>query len=87
MVLVIDMNIVGTICEYNPFHNGHLYLLKKIKEIEKPDLLVVCLSTYFTMRGDLSLHSPKTKTNYALKLLNVAYKNKKKCNNIITLFY
>lgn len=66
MVLVIDMNIVGTICEYNPFHNGHLYLLKKIKEIEKPDLLVVCLSTYFTMRGDLSLHSPKTKTNYAL---------------------
>ena len=61
------MKVVGTICEYNPFHNGHLYSLKKIKEVAKPDILIVCLSTYFTMRGDLSLHLPKTKTMYALK--------------------
>ena len=60
------MNIIGTICEYNPFHNGHLYQLRKIKEIENPDILIVVLSSYFTMRGDLSLHLPKTKARYAL---------------------
>ena len=30
--MVIDVNI-GIICEYNPFHNGHLYHLNKIKEM------------------------------------------------------
>lgn len=60
------MKVVGTICEYNPFHNGHLYHLQKIKEISKCDILVVVLSTYFTMRGELSIHSPFDKTKYAL---------------------
>ena len=26
------MKIVGIICEYNPFHNGHIYHIEKIKE-------------------------------------------------------
>ena len=26
------MNTVGIIAEYNPFHNGHLYHINKIKE-------------------------------------------------------
>ena len=26
------MESIGVIAEYNPFHNGHLYHLKKIKE-------------------------------------------------------
>lgn len=60
------MKIVGTICEYNPFHNGHYYQLQEIRRISKCDVLVVVLSTYFTMRGELSLHSPFEKANYAL---------------------
>ena len=27
-----NVKAVGIICEYNPFHNGHLYHIKKIKE-------------------------------------------------------
>ena len=65
------MKIVGTICEYNPFHNGHLYSLQKIKDEAKPDVLIVCLSTYFTMRGDLSLHSPYLKASYALSVADL----------------
>ena len=32
---------VGLIAEYNPFHNGHLYQIKKIKELfgEEKDCL------------------------------------------------
>lgn len=67
MILVILMKIVGTICEYNPFHNGHLYCLKKIREKSRCDILVVCLSTYFTMRGDLAIHNPKIRARYALE--------------------
>ena len=25
------MKIAGVICEYNPFHNGHEYLIKKAR--------------------------------------------------------
>lgn len=60
------MKVAGTIVEYNPFHNGHLYQLKKIKEISKCDCLVVVMSTYFTMRGDISVHNPYDKCKYAL---------------------
>lgn len=60
------MKIVGTITEYNPFHNGHLYHLQEIKRQSQCDCLIVCLSTYFTMRGELSVHDPFTKTKYAL---------------------
>ena len=27
------MKSVGIICEYNPFHNGHLYHLERVKEM------------------------------------------------------
>ena len=60
------MKIAGVIAEFNPFHNGHEYLLKKIKNEFNPDLLVVVLSSYFTMRGELSIHSPFLKAKYAL---------------------
>lgn len=46
---------MGVIAEYNPFHNGHLYHLQQIKKEYQPDILIVVLSTYFTMRGNLSI--------------------------------
>ena len=27
------MDVIGIIAEYNPFHNGHIYHIEKIKEI------------------------------------------------------
>ena len=32
------MKAVGIIAEYNPFHNGHKYLIEKAKEITEDDL-------------------------------------------------
>ncbi|HOZ53814.1 MAG TPA: nucleotidyltransferase [Bacilli bacterium] len=49
------MEIIGIIAEYNPFHNGHLYHINKIKEMYKDSFIVVVLSGYFTQRGEISV--------------------------------
>ena len=49
------MKIIGVIAEYNPFHLGHLYQLKKIKEKEPESLIIAIISTNFTQRGEISL--------------------------------
>ena len=60
------MEKIGIICEYNPFHNGHLYHIKKIKSLYPDSLIVLVMSTYFTQRGDVSLISKYNKTRIAL---------------------
>ena len=61
------MKIIGIICEYNPFHNGHLYHLKKIKEMYPDSLIILVLNGYFLERGDVSIISKKNKTILALE--------------------
>lgn len=61
------MEIIGLIAEYNPFHNGHLYQLNKIKELYPNSLIVLILNGYFLERGIISIESKETKTNLALK--------------------
>ncbi len=60
------MQIIGIVCEYNPFHNGHLYHLKKIKELFPNSLIVLVLNGYFLERGEISLISKKDKTFLSL---------------------
>ena len=35
------MKIVGIIAEFNPFHNGHKYLISKAKEVCNADAAVI----------------------------------------------
>ena len=58
---------VGIICEYNPFHNGHLYHLKKIKQMYPDDVIVLILSGNYTQRGDFSIIDKWKKTEIAKK--------------------
>lgn len=60
------MKAVGIICEYNPFHNGHLYHLQKTKELFPNHLIILILNGYFLERGEISVISKKNKTNIAL---------------------
>ena len=46
---------VGIICEYNPFHNGHLYHLNKIKEQFKNEEIILILGGNFLQRGNPSI--------------------------------
>ena len=61
------MNIIGVICEYNPFHNGHLYHINKIKEMFPESTIVLVMSGNFTQRGDTSIINKWDKTEIALK--------------------
>ncbi len=60
------MEIVGIICEYNPFHNGHLYHINKIKEMFSDPLIILVMSSHYTQRGDLSILNKWDKTEIAL---------------------
>ena len=61
------MKSIGIIAEYNPFHNGHLYHIEKIKE-KYPDYSIVLVMTgNFTERGDVSVIDKWKRTEIALK--------------------
>ena len=60
------MNTIGIICEYNPFHNGHLYHINKIKEMFKDSIIVLIMSGNYTQRGDVSIINKWDKTKIAL---------------------
>ncbi len=61
------MEAVGIIAEYNPFHNGHLYQLTKIKEKYPNDIIVLVLSGNFTQRGEPSIIDKWQKKEIALQ--------------------
>ena len=61
------MEKIGIICEYNPFHNGHIYHLNKIKELYPNSLIVLVMSGNFTQRGIPSIIDKWDKTEIALK--------------------
>lgn len=60
------MKTVGIIAEYNPFHNGHLYQLKKAKEITGADFVVVVMSGDFTQRGTPAVFDKYTRCRLSL---------------------
>ena len=64
---MINMKIIGVIAEYNPFHLGHLYQIKKIKEMFKDSIIVAIISTNFTQRGDISILNKWDKTKICLE--------------------
>ena len=60
------METIGIICEYNPFHNGHVYHINKIKEMYPDSIIILCVNGYFGERGDVSILSKEDKTKLAL---------------------
>lgn len=60
------MQIIGIVTEYNPFHNGHLYQIKKIKEMYPGSVIIVAMSGNYTMRGEISVLDKWNKTNIAI---------------------
>ena len=61
------MNIIGIIAEYNPLHLGHIYQLKKAKELYPDSLIILITNSYFTQRGDVAILDKWNKTKLALE--------------------
>ena len=60
------MHRAGVICEFNPFHNGHKFLLEKIKE-DYADEIVCIMSGCFVQRGDMAITDKYARTEAALR--------------------
>ena len=59
---------IGIVAEYNPFHNGHLYQIRKIKEIfGKNVFIAVVISGDFVQRGEISFLDKWEKTQVNLE--------------------
>lgn len=61
------MKTIGIIAEYNPFHNGHLYHIDKIKEQYPDSIIILVLNGYFLERGEISILTKEDKTKIALE--------------------
>lgn len=57
------MNI-GVICEFNPFHKGHKYLLDKIKK--EGDRVICVMSGNFVQRGEFAVYDKFERAKAAL---------------------
>lgn len=61
------MKIVGIIAEFNPFHNGHKYLIEKAKEITRADLAVCIMSGSFTQAGNVAVQNKFERAKSAIE--------------------
>lgn len=60
------MKICAIICEYNPFHNGHLYHLNAARERSGADAIVCVMSGNFVQRGEAAIMDKFTRAQHAV---------------------
>ena len=60
------MKILGIIAEYNPFHNGHEYQIKKAKETSGADYIIAIMSGNYVQRGAPAIFDKSIRTKMAL---------------------
>ena len=60
------MKILGIIAEYNPFHKGHEYQIKKAKEISGADYIIAIMSGNYVQRGAPAIFDKSIRTKMAL---------------------
>ena len=61
------MKTLGIISEFNPFHNGHKYLLDKAKKELKTDLAISIMSGDFVQRGEAAIMDKFSRASVAVK--------------------
>ena len=59
------MKITGIICEYDPFHNGHRYLVERARE--GSDAVVCVMSGNLTQRGSMAIVDKYTRAEMAVR--------------------
>lgn len=60
------MKICAIICEFNPFHNGHKYLLEQARALTGCDAVLCIMSGNFTQRGDLCVLDKYARARHAI---------------------
>lgn len=60
------MKVSGIICEYNPFHNGHLHHIRETRKNGATHIVAV-MSGNFVQRGDVAVMDKLERANLAVK--------------------
>lgn len=60
------MKILAIICEFNPFHNGHKYLIEQAKQISGCDAVLCIMSGSFTQRGEMCRNDKFQRAKHAI---------------------
>lgn len=55
------MKVLAIICEYNPFHNGHKYLIDEAKKLTEADVVIALMSGDFTQQGNVAIYDKFTR--------------------------
>ncbi len=61
------MKICAIICEYNPFHNGHLHHLNAARTISGADAVVCFMSGNFVQRGEAAILDKQIRAKHAIR--------------------
>lgn len=61
------MKIAGITAEYNPFHTGHEYHIRRTREITGADGIVCVMSGHFTQRGEGAVFDKWTRAEAAVR--------------------
>ncbi len=60
------MKFCAIICEYNPFHNGHKYLIEQARRLSGCDGVLCIMSSSFTQRGEMCISDSFTRASHAV---------------------
>ena len=61
------MSVAGIISEFDPFHNGHRYLIDTVRRELSPRAVVCVMSGQFTQRGEPAILDKFTRAELAVK--------------------
>ena len=61
------MKVCGVIAEFNPFHQGHAYLLEQAREKTGADVIVVVMSGNWVQRGEPAIEQKWSRARVALQ--------------------
>ena len=65
-IVKVIMRILAIICEFNPFHNGHKYLIDSARQIANCDSVLCIMSGNFTQRGEACIFDKYTRAKHAV---------------------
>ena len=60
------MRTVGIVCECNPLHGGHLYLMEQARTLRGADAVICVMSGCFTQRGEAAVFEPRLRARMLL---------------------
>ncbi|MGD9901375.1 MAG: nucleotidyltransferase family protein [Spirochaetales bacterium] len=61
------MKLAVIVCEYNPFHNGHLYQINKTRELTNCDGIICIMSGNFSQRAECAIMDKYERAKVAIE--------------------